>query len=310
MIFAATGHGVRRRQRARRHAPHHVRRARPDRPAASLDPVVRECLEKDPHGGRALATSCSALSIRRCRFRPCPHPAGGRFPALRPGPGRSAPLPRTGRATISGTSGPGSPGPGSVPARSRRGLILAAGGAALTARRGRGHRAGHPRRSPGVSSTNPPASAGNGSLAAIPAPRRPRAPRRRRDPDVAGAALTRRPVHDPGLVRGHLDRHGDDVRHRGIGRQPDEPHHVHARGRRADHSEINQSCINTLTLTGHGQVLTFSEPQTASVRRGDRDVHAPRRQTWPTAGPTTSSRTSPRSTRPDARPPPGRRSAR
>ena len=179
--------GVRRRQRARRHAPHHVRGAGPERPAAV--PADDRPGVPGQGSGPAAERSRSPAPPRRSVGAANPgrsHRPGRprRFDTCRPltaratPAGHTGPLPPLAEPTISGAGPARFPGPGPAPARLRRGAILAVFGAAMAALVVFGIVLLTRRSPPG-----PPAGTGSGSLAARPAARRPRArrrPRRRR----------------------------------------------------------------------------------------------------------------------------------
>ena len=117
--------GVRRRQRARRHAPDHVRRAGHQRPAAvPAERPVLECLDKD----LAQRPSARDLLLRLV------DPSAPRTPAGPPADDlvELGPAHRVGtrhRTTFPGHVPTQLPVPGQAPARSRRTPILVAGGA-------------------------------------------------------------------------------------------------------------------------------------------------------------------------------------
>ena len=186
----------------------------------SLRSVVLECLDKDP----ARRPGARDLLLRLV------DPSAPRTPAGPPaddlvelGPAHRAGVP-AGRTDVSraradpaiGTR----PGSCAVPADADPGR-----------RRRRGCRHRRPRRGaahPGITARVP------GRLGEQLAGGQRQQPRGHGAADhIAPAGYQR--GHDPGRVRGHMERQGDDGRRRRHGPRTDEQRHVHVRGRRADH---------------------------------------------------------------------------
>ena len=185
----------------------------------SLRTVVRESLAKDP-ARRPTARDLLLRLVDPSAQRTSAAPVGPAAPVdSAPATG---PLPPLADPTISGPGPARFPGPRPAPARLRRGPILAAVGAAVAVVAVLGIVLLTQRSPSGLPvSTQSSSPAGHASS--------PASASTQATPGDAGDR-----GHDPGRVRGDLEWHGDDVRHRDTGRQPDEQHHVHARGRRAD----------------------------------------------------------------------------
>ena len=252
----------------------------------SLRPIVRECLAKDPArrpSARDLLLRLVDPSAQRTPARPHrPGSAGRLGTSHRPAAslrfavytGSSTPARLTLALLTRLTASAGRahdlrtradlapeptrlPEPGPAPARSWRRPILAACGAAAVAALIVG---GVLLLTPGIAARYP---GHREQLAGRPYQQsgdRGRA-------DDTGDADDR--GHDPGRVRGDLERHGNDVRHRGIGRQPEEQHHIHVRGRRADRAGEQPGLRQHPHVDrGTATALTFSEPQTAQCVAG------------------------------------------
>jgi eukaryotic-like serine/threonine-protein kinase len=196
---------------------------------ASLLPVVRQCLDKDP-GRRPVARDLLLRLIDPSAWRPATPPADSAYPAYPAAVAEAGgPVPATAGPTFPAGQSAGLTKPAGPRGRSRRGPVLAAcvsvaaalviGGILfLTWPSSPGHRAG---------TAIPAAFAGTWTGTASMAPI-----------GVAGVALTN-PITFT-LVAGGRTAH-----------------------------EVNQGCINVLTLSrASATTLTFSEPQTPGCEAG------------------------------------------
>ncbi len=248
--------GVRRRQRARRHAPDHVRGAGREQPAAvpadhrpgvpgqrsggaaerprSLAPPRRPDSAASRGRPRIPSRLCAS---RLCASRLC----ASRVGASRVGANRSGAVYRAAvpafrayvRRPPADRALRARPGARTVPARTDPGRQRRRGGGPRRGRRPAAH--------PGIALPSPGRS--GEQLAG-------RAHEQRGDHGRAvdagradGHAVNR--GHDPGGVRGHLAGHGDHVRHRGSGSLADEHHPVHVQARRADRTRDSTRTAST-----------------------------------------------------------------
>ena len=193
----------------------------------SLRTVVLECLDKDP----ARRPSARDLLLRlvdptaprapgRLAARPTRRPTTWSTRSRTPGRCTRRPGPRSPGA--SRPSSPTRPGPRAVPADADPGRLRRRGRRDHRPRRGAAH--------PGITARLP---GGLGEQLAGGQRQQPGRYGAADDGHIVPAACHR--GHDPGRVRGHLERQGDDGRRRRHERRADEQHHVHVRGRRADH---------------------------------------------------------------------------
>jgi len=237
---------------------------------ASLFPAVRACLEKDPQrrpSARDLMLRLVDPSVPFPAVSPIRPAAGAGEPALtapyHPGPPGTEPLPADSLYTDPRRPGPGFPvdsvpgmagstfapdGPPARPARSRRGLAVAAGSGAVVAAlivAGALLLTHHPAASSGPPATTPTAGTSTSSQASSSAP--------------ASA-----PASGPTIPAAFAGTWSGTAKMSVIGVSgvslTNPITFTFVAGARTI-AETNQSCVNTLTLTGQsGQVLTFSEP--------------------------------------------------
>jgi eukaryotic-like serine/threonine-protein kinase len=221
----------------------------------SLRTVVRECLDKDP-GRRP--------SARDLLLRLVDPPGASRAPAGPPpvaGPAlpvdsvpHTGPLSRPTEPTFPGRTPTQLSGPGRAPARSRRRAILAVSGAAVAALVAVGvlllTRGSPPHPQAGAGSSSPAGHAS--SAASTPAQTTP----------AAGVTI---PAAFAGTWQGTATISAIGVAGPSL---TNTIQFTFRPGARTAH-EIDQDCVNTLTLTGAtATVLTFSEPQTANCVAG------------------------------------------
>jgi serine/threonine protein kinase len=279
MIFAATG-------RAAFGADtvpavmHRIMYTEPDLTGlpASLTPAVRECLEKDPQrrpSARDLLLRLVDPSVPFPAVVPTRPVAGpgeaARTGPLRPGPPGTEPLPPDSIYTDPRRPGPGFPadsvpamagsqfapgGPPTRPARSRRGLAVAAGSGAVVAAlivAGVLLLTKHPATSAGSAANSPTVSTSAPSQASSSAPA------------SAPATGPTVPAAFAGTWTGTATMSVIGV----SGVSLTDPITFTFMAGARTIAENNQSCVNTLTLTGQtGQVLTFSEPGTVQCVAG------------------------------------------
>ncbi len=195
----------------------------------SLRSIVLECLNKDPARRPSARDLLLRLVDPSAPHTPAGPPAddladsvphtGPVYPPAGPTfPGRADPAIRT-RARADPAIRT-RPGPCAVPADADPGRRRRRGRRHRRARRGAAH--------PGITPRFP------GRLGEQLAGGHRQQPRGRGVAEhIAPAGYQR--SHDPGRVRGHLERQGDDGRRRRHGHRTDEQRHVHVRGGRADH---------------------------------------------------------------------------
>jgi eukaryotic-like serine/threonine-protein kinase len=281
MIFAATGRSAFGADTVPA-VMHRIMYTEPDLTGlpASLLPAVRECLGKDPQRRPSARDLLLRLVDPSVPFpavapaRPVAGPGGAAATGpLRPGPPGTEPLPsdlvytdprRPGPEfpadSVSGMAGSASAfapgGPPGRPARSRRGLAVAAGSGAVVAAlvvAGVLLLAHHPATSNGSAANSPTVGTSAPSQASSSAPA------------SAPATGPTVPVAFAGTWTGTATMSVIGVSGVSL---TDPITFTFVAGARTI-SENNQSCVNTLTLTGQaGQVLTFSEPQTAQCVAG------------------------------------------
>jgi len=233
----------------------------------SLRTVVLECLDKDP-GRRPSARDLLLRLVDPSAQRAPAFPAA---PAARealadsvPGTGPLPPLagptfggPGAGGPTFGGPEPTTLSRPGRAAARSRRGLILAIGGAALAAAvvagvllLGQG------------SSSGPPAHTGSSTPVGNVSSSARTSTQATQATPAAGATI---PAAFAGTWQGTATMSAIGASNISL---PNSISFTFATGARTAH-EVNQDCVNTLTLTAAtATVLTFSEPQTAACVAG------------------------------------------
>jgi eukaryotic-like serine/threonine-protein kinase len=272
MIFAATGRSAFGAETVPA-VMHRIMYTEPDLTGlpASLLPAVRDCLEKDPQrrpSARDLLLRLVDPSVPFPAFAPAklgaPVRDAARTGPLHPGPSSTEPLPAESVYTDPRRPGPGFPadsipaamagsafapgGPPTRPARSRRGLVVAAGGGAVVAVlivAGVLLLTKHPATSAGSAGNSPTVGTSAPSQATSSAPA------------SAPATGPTVPAAFAGTWSGTATMSAIGVP--GIGLANPISFTFVAGARTI--SENNQSCINTLTLTGQtASVLTFSEP--------------------------------------------------
>ena len=236
----------------------------------SLRTVVRECLDKDP-GRRPSARDLLLRLVDPPGASRAPGGLGGVVP---PGASRTpafpvdsvphtGPLTPLAEPTFPGRTPTQLSGPGRAPARSRRGPILAVSGAAVAALVAvgvvlltRGSPPAHPLAVTGSSSPAGHAS----SAASTPAQTTPT----QTTPTTPASGVTI-PAAFAGTWRGTATMSAIGVAGPSL---PNTIQFTLRPGARTAH-EIDQDCVNTLTVTGAtATVLTFSEPQTANCVAG------------------------------------------
>ena len=278
MIFAATGRSAFGADTVPA-VMHRIMYTEPDLTGlpASLFPAVRECLEKDPQRRpsardlllRLVDPSVPFPAVAPTRPVAGPGGAAGTGP-LHPGPSSTEPLPSDSVYTDPRRPGPDFPadsvpamagsampyGPPTRPARSRRGLVVAAGSGAVVAAlivAGVLLLTNHPATSSGTAANSPSVGTSAASQASSSAPA---------SAPASGPTI---PSTFAGTWTGTASMSVIGVS--GVSLTNPITFTFVAGARTI--SENNQSCVNTLTLTGQtGQVLTFSEPQTAQCVAG------------------------------------------
>jgi serine/threonine protein kinase len=278
MIFAATGRSAFGADTVPA-VMHRIMYTEPDLTGlpASLTPAVRECLEKDPQrrpSARDLLLRLVDPSVPFSAVVPT-RPVAGPGDAARTGPLRAEPpgtepLPSDSIYTDPRRPGPGFPadsvpamagsampyGSPTRPARSRRGLVVAAGSGAVVAAlivAGVLLLTKHPATSGGSAANSPTVSTSAPSQASSSAPA------------SASATGPTVPAAFAGTWTGTATMSVIGVSGVSL---TDPITFTFVAGARTI-AETNQSCVNTLTLTGQtGQVLTFSEPQTVQCVAG------------------------------------------
>jgi len=233
----------------------------------SLRAVVLECLDKDPSRrptARDLLLRLVDPSAQRAQAAPA-YPASRAFPTAQAYPVDSVPgtgpLPPLAEPTAAGGMPPQFPVPQRAPARSRRGPVLAGAAAAVAVLIAVGvvllTRASPP---------HPPAAAGSSSPAATQASSAASTPAQTtqatQTAQAAGATI---PAAFAGKWTGNATLSAVGISGPSL---PNSITFTLVAGTRTA-SEVNQDCVNTLTLTGAtATVLTFSEPQTAACVAG------------------------------------------
>ncbi len=286
MIFAATGRSAFGADTVPA-VMHRIMYTEPDLTGlpASLVPAVRDCLEKDPQrrpSARDLLLRLVDPSVPFPAVAPT-RPVAGAYEAARtaplrpeplhPEPPGTEPLPSDSVYTDPRRPGPGFPadsvpamagsasafapgGPPTRPARSRRGLVVAAGSGAVVAAlivAGVLLLTKHPVTSAGSAGNSPTVGTSTASQASSSAPA------------SAPATGPTVPAAFAGTWTGTATMSVIGVS--GVSLTNPITFTFVAGARTI--SENNQSCVNTLTLTGQtGQVLTFSEPQTVQCVAG------------------------------------------
>jgi eukaryotic-like serine/threonine-protein kinase len=278
MIFAATGRSAFGADTVPA-VMHRIMYTEPDLTGvpASLLPAVRDCLEKDPQRRPSARDLLLRLVDPSVPFRAVAptRPVAATGP-LNSGPPSTEPLPSDLVYTDPRRPGPGFPvdsipaamagtaftpgGPPTRPARSRRGLVVAAGSGAVVAAlivAGVLLLTKHPANSAGSNGGSPTAGTSTSSQARSSAPASAPATAQATGPTVPAAFA--------GTWTGTASMSVIGV----SGISLTNPiTFTFAAGARTI-AENNQSCVNTLTLTGQtGQVLTFSEPQTIECVAG------------------------------------------
>ncbi len=229
----------------------------------SLRTIVGECLAKDPArrpSARDLLLRLVDPSAQRTPAAPIglaapvdSIPDTGSLPHTGPLP-HTGSLPRLAEPTISGPEPTRLPGPGPAPARFQRGAIVAVSGAALAAFAVVGivlaTRGSPPSAPVGAPSSSPAGHASSPASASTQATQ------------ATGATI---PAAFAGTWNGTATISAIGAPNISL---PNSITFTFAAGGRTAH-EVNQDCINTLTLNQvTGTVLTFSEPQTASCEGG------------------------------------------
>jgi serine/threonine protein kinase len=252
MIFAATGRSA----FSADTVPAVMHRILYDEPDVSglppsLQPVVRECLDKDP-GRRPTARDVLLRLV---------DPSAQRAPLTRADRGsRTDSVPATAEPTISGPGSAPPSRPGRASVRSRREPLLAVGGAAVIALivfgvllLNRGPAASQPASTGSTSAAGHTASAVSTATSSSAAPVTAQATGATISSAFAGnwaGTATMAAIGTPGIGLANSITF------------------TLVAGARTAH-ENNQSCVNTLTLTNEtATVLTFSEPQTAQCVAG------------------------------------------
>jgi serine/threonine protein kinase len=220
----------------------------------SLRTVVRECLDKDPArrpSARDLLLRLVDPTAPRAQAAPAPPAAPESLADSVPGTGPMPPL--TG-PTFPGRTPTGLPVPGPAPERSRRTPVLATTAVAVAALVALGVVLLN-RGSPG----HPPAAAGSSSAAAhVSSP----ASATTQATQAAGVTI---PASFAGTWEGTATMSALGASNFGL---TNSIAFTFVAGARTAH-EVNQDCVNTLTLTGAtATVLTFAEPQTAACVAG------------------------------------------
>jgi serine/threonine protein kinase len=238
----------------------------------SLRPIVRECLAKDPArrpSARDLLLRLVDPSAQRTPpARTGPAAPVDSVPHTGPQPHRSSPsytgsLPPLAEPTISGHEPTRLPEPGPAPAPSRRRPILAACGAAAVAALIVGGvlllNRGSPPATPATGSSS---LAGHASSPATAATQTTPATQATQATQATGVTI---PAAFAGTWKGTATMSAIGVSN--VSLKNSIAFTFVAGGRTAQ--ENNQSCVNTLTLTGAtATALTFSEPQTAQCVAG------------------------------------------
>jgi len=236
----------------------------------SLRPVVLECLDKDPSrrpSARDLLLRLVDPSARRA-------PAASAAPAAAPAfpvdsMPRTGPLAPLAEPTFGAPEPTALSRPAQAAARSRRGPLLAVSAAALAAVAvlavvllTRGSPSAPPAH---TASSSPAAGVSSSASASTQAAQTGQATQTGQAAQTGQATGATIPTAFAGTWRGTATMSAIGVSNVSL---PNSISFTFATGARTAH-EVNQDCVNTLTLTGAtATVLTFSEPQTAACVAG------------------------------------------